>query len=102
VQLGDGYGRLGAEDGLAFGSINTKASLEFIYWLIRTSFKGHIYFDTFARNEDPVREAEYNIRTFKRMYKLAKSMINNSKIDEILNNHDAMSMLEYLESNSNI
>ena len=27
--------------------------------------QGHIYFDTFARNEDPVREAEYNIRRFK-------------------------------------
>ena len=40
VQLGDGYGRLGAEDGLAFGSIHPTASLEFVYWLLKTNFNG--------------------------------------------------------------
>ena len=30
---------------------------------------GHIYFDTFPRSEDPVRECELNIRTVKRFYK---------------------------------
>ena len=105
VQLGDGYGRLGAEDGLAFGSLNPKPSLEFVYWLIKTKYKGHIYFDTFPRNEDPIRECEYNIRQFKKMYRLAESMLtgkDSTHINEILKNHDAMSMLEYLESNSNI
>ena len=57
VQLGDGYGRLGAEDGLAFGSVHPTAALEFVLWLIKTDYRGHIYFDTFPRNEDPVREA---------------------------------------------
>ena len=33
MQLGDGYGRLGAEDGLAFGSVHPHAALEFVAWL---------------------------------------------------------------------
>jgi len=38
--IGDGYGRLGAEDGLAFGSVHPKAALEFVFWLIKTNFSG--------------------------------------------------------------
>lgn len=55
IQLGDGYGRLGAEDGLAFGSVHSMASMELVYYLAKTGFEGHVYFDTFPRNEDPVR-----------------------------------------------
>jgi len=62
VQLNDGYQRIGAEDGLMFGSVHPLMALEFLSWLQRTSYAGHIYFDVFPRNEDPVREAEYNIR----------------------------------------
>jgi len=105
VQLGDGYSRVGAEDGLAFGSLSPKQSIEFVYWLIKTNFKGHIYFDTFPRNEDPIRECEYNIRQFKKMYKLAHKMLKGDdsiKVNNILSKQDAMAMLEYLESNSNI
>jgi hypothetical protein len=100
VQLGDGYGRLGAEDGLAFGSIHPTAALEFVMWLIRTNFKGHIYFDTFPRNEDPVRECEYNIRQFKSMYHTAKALLegeHKQTLEECLKKHDAMGVLELLE-----
>eukprot|EP01041_Mallomonas_annulata_P006621 gene6621-13411_t len=93
VQLGDGYGRLGAEDGLLFGSVHEKAALEFVLWLIKTNYKGHIYFDTFPRNEDPVRECEYNIRQFKRMYKTVKRMLENSNdiLENSWKNHDILS-----------
>jgi len=101
VQLGDGYGRLGAEDGLAFGSIHPMAAFEFVFWLVKTEYKGHIYFDTFPRNEDPVRECEYNIRQFNKMHALAKRILNDAEqkktIEKMLANHDAMGMLEYLE-----
>lgn len=97
VQLGDGYGRLGAEDGLAFGSIHPTAALEFVLWLIKTNYTGHIYFDTFPRNEDPVRECEFNIRQFKKMYSLAKKILRDGGFQESLKKHDAMSVLELLE-----
>jgi hypothetical protein len=35
LQLGDGHSRIGAEDGLAFGSVNGRAALELVYWLQR-------------------------------------------------------------------
>ena len=61
VHLGDGYGRLGAEDGLAFGTVHPHAALEFVYYLVKTKFAGHIYFDTFPRNENPRRECEVRV-----------------------------------------
>ena len=100
VQLGDGYGRLGAEDGLAFGSVHPRASLEFVLWLIKRKFSGHIYFDTFPRNEDPVREAEYNIRYFKRLYREAKRLLSSGKYDLRASIHDAMGSLEDMEAMS--
>ncbi|OLP78075.1 Copia protein [Symbiodinium microadriaticum] len=38
---------------------------EVVLWLQKISYRGCIYFDTFPHNEDPVREAEYNIRKFR-------------------------------------
>ena len=46
MQLNDGYQRIGAEDGLVFGSVHPTMAREFIYWLRRNQFDGHIYFDT--------------------------------------------------------
>lgn len=54
VQLNDGHPKLAAEDGLMFGSVHGTMALEFMRWLQRVGFDGHIYFDTFPRNEDPV------------------------------------------------
>ena len=99
IQLGDGYGRLGAEDGLAFASVHPLASLELVYWLAKTGYSGHVYFDTFPRNEDPQREAEYNIRQFRKLWRRAQRMLGADKaaVEARLRRHDAMGMLEYLE-----
>lgn len=101
VQLGDGYNRIGDEDGLAFGSVHPNAALEFVLWLLKTDFKGHIYFDTFPRNEDPVRECEYNIRAFKKMYakamKLLSKEYDSGVLEKIWASHDGMGVLEMLE-----
>jgi len=100
VQLGDGHSRIGAEDGLVFGSVHHMAALELVYYLLKTDYKGHIYFDTFPRNEDPVREASRNIQTFKKLYRTARRMLgkDKDKIEKLLRNHDALGMLEYLDS----
>jgi hypothetical protein len=102
VQLGDGYGRLGAEDGLLFGSIHPTAALEFVVWLIKTDYKGHIYFDTFPRNEDPARECELNIKQFKKMYYQAKHLLERNRdgiigqsiLESIWAKHDGLGVLE--------
>jgi len=96
VQLNDGTTRLAAEDGLMFGSVHPLMALEFVRWLQKTRFAGHIYFDTFPRNEDPVREAEFNIRRFKAMWGRATRLTEHG-IDELLKKHDAMGVMELLE-----
>ena len=65
MQLNDAHVKLGAEDGLAFGAINSIMAMELVHWLKKVNYDGHIYYDTFPRKEDPVREAENNIRRFK-------------------------------------
>ena len=97
VQLNDGHQKLGAEDGLMFGSVHGSMALEFIRWLQKVRFDGHLYFDTFPRNEDPVREAEYNIRRVKALWAEA-ARLSASGIDELTARHDAMGSLELLES----
>ncbi len=54
-----------------------------------------------CRNEDPVREAELNIRTFKRMHRAAVRLLadkGESGIEAALTAHDAMAALELLET----
>ena len=97
IQLGDGHQRLGAEDGLAFASVHTTSALEIVFWLQyynRTELQ--VYFDTFPKNEDPVREAEHNIRRFRSLWARA-SKLEELGIRERMEEHDAMGVLEILE-----
>lgn len=96
VQLNDGYQRIGAEDGLIFGSVHPLMAREFIYWLRRSAFGGHVYFDTFPRNEDPVRECELNIRQVKRLWEAAGEL-ERTGLQSKLDAHDALGTLETLE-----
>ena len=72
-------------------------ALEFVLWLVRTDFKGHVYFDTFPRNEDPVREAEFNIRRVKALFATAKALVEKGHLEVNLANHDALKTLTLLE-----
>mmetsp|Transcript_64903 Transcript_64903/g.130475 ORF Transcript_64903/g.130475 Transcript_64903/m.130475 type:complete len:206 (+) Transcript_64903:41-658(+) len=95
-QLNDGYTRLGAEDGLMFGSVHPGLALELIVWLVKGKFAGHVYFDTFPRNEDPVRECEANINTCKRMWAKAVSLLEDPRLPKCWAAHDGLSALQLL------
>jgi hypothetical protein len=116
MQLGDGHSRLGAEDGLALGSVHAAGALETVLWLRKMNYSGVVYFDTFPRNEDPVREAEFNIRRFKSLWERAGRLLDGTVggsvarggeagrrggggggIDALLARHDAMGSQELLE-----
>ena len=96
LQLCDGHTRLGAEDGLMFGSVHPTMALEVVYWLQRLGYRQHVYFDTFPRNEDPVREAEWNVMAFKTMWARAARLRDEGGMDRLLASHDAMGALELL------
>jgi hypothetical protein len=97
MQFGDGYSRLGAEDGLMFGSVHHSMALELLVWLHKTRYMGYVYFDTFPRNEDPVRELEYNIRRFRSLWQRAGLLADDARVNALLAKHDAMGMHELLE-----
>lgn len=63
----------------------------------RVRYAGHVYFDTFPRNEDPVREAEYNIRRFKILWARAARLAAQG-VDGFGAQGDAMGALELLEA----
>lgn len=96
IHLNDGHPRLGAEDGLAFASVHRVAALELVLWLGRVNYTGSIYFDTFPKNEDPVREAELNVRRFEELWEQTGKM--DEEIKTMQEQHDAMGVLEFLDS----
>ncbi|KAI8475104.1 MAG: ribokinase/xylose isomerase [Monoraphidium minutum] len=97
VHLNDGHSRVGAEDGLIFGSVHAAAALELVYWLRRGGYTGSVYFDTFPLNEDPVREAELNIRRFKALWAQA-GRLAGAGLDAALAAHDALGAMELMEA----
>jgi hypothetical protein len=60
----------------------------------RVGYLGHVYFDTFPRNEDPVREAMWNVRVFKGMWRRAAAMWEARQMDRAMQQHDALGALE--------
>ena len=96
VQLGDAHSRLGAEDGLAFAAVHEAASLELLHWLRRQRYAGRLYFDTFPAREDPVAEAELNIRRVKALWRRSRRL-QAAGIEAAMDAQDAMAALLLLE-----
>ena len=96
VQLGDAHSRLGAEDGLAFGSVHAVAALELVHVLRTGGYGKTLYFDTFPAKEDPVREAELNVRTVQGMWRRSVAL-EAAGIGGAMERQDAMAALELLE-----
>jgi len=96
VQLNDGYSRLAAEDGMMFGTVHPIMALEFVMVLREYNYSGHIYFDTFPHNEDPVLEASRNVRVFKRMWSWAVEAERRG-IKEARRRMDVMEVLKILD-----
>jgi len=91
VHLNDGHSRLGAEDGLVFGSVHKAACLELLAWLVRMDYRGHLAFDTFPRTEDPVAEAKLNAERAAALWHQAEVLVHNSGAwDNTLQEHDSL------------
>ncbi|AFE57191.1 xylose isomerase domain-containing protein TIM barrel [Rahnella aquatilis HX2] len=90
LDLNDGWGK--RDDGLMVGSVNPRATLEFLLQMKRDGYKGAYYFDTFpdASGLDPVREAETNIATVIRLLKLCEKLENNPALNEAISRQDAV------------
>lgn len=90
LDLNDGWGK--RDDGLMVGSVNPRATLEFLWQMQRDGYQGAYYFDTFpdASGLDPVREAEINIATVTRLLKLCARLNDNDELTSAISRQDAV------------
>lgn len=64
-------------------------ALELVYWLRKVGYRGHVFFDTFPLNEDPVQEAVHNVGVFKEMWQQAQRM-DAARVDQCMARHDTL------------
>ncbi len=90
LDCNDGWGK--RDDGLMVASVNPRATLEFLWQMQRDGYQGAYYFDTFpdASGLDPVREAETNIATVKRLLKLCEKLNDNNELLAAIGRQDAV------------
>lgn len=90
LDLNDGWGK--RDDGLMVGSVNPRATLEFLWQMQRDGYRGAYYFDTFpdASGLDPIREAESNIATVTRLLRLCDQLHDNAALLAAIERQDAV------------
>ena len=90
LDLNDGWGK--RDDGLMVGSVNPRATLEFLWQMQRDGYRGAYYFDTFpdASGLDPIREAESNIATVTRLLRLCDQLNDNAALLAAIGRQDAV------------
>jgi len=90
LDCNDGWGK--RDDGLMVASVNPRATLEFLWQMKKDGYSAAYYFDTFpdASGLDPVREAEANIATVKRLLKLCDKLDNNKELLTAIEKQDAV------------
>ena len=91
VHLNDGHSK--RDDGLMVATVHLQATVEFLLELLKCSYGGVIYFDTFpdASGLDPVLECESNIRTTRELIKAARLLLNSEKLETARACQDAIS-----------
>ncbi|WED25780.1 sugar phosphate isomerase/epimerase [Vibrio sp. DW001] len=90
LDLNDGWGK--RDDGLMVASVNSRATLEFLLQMKRDGYQGAYYFDTFpdASGLDPVREAELNIKTVKRLLNICEDLEKSKELQDAISQQDAV------------
>ena len=90
LHLNDGYGK--RDDGLMVGSVHQLATIELLYHISKSNYKGPIYFDTFpdTTNMDPVKECELNIETVKNQFKVVNKLLLNNELTKAMENQDSI------------
>ena len=90
LHLNDGYSR--RDDGLMVGSVHPGPTLELLWLLRRSDYRGVIYFDTFPdlMGQDPVRECENNVAMTLTLLDRAAQLETRADLEDALRCHDAV------------
>lgn len=98
LDVNDGWGK--RDDGLMAGSVNPRATLEFLWQMKKDGYQGAYYFDTFpdASGLDPVREAETNVATVKRLLSLCEKLDESDELMAAIAKQDAITSQQIVDN----
>jgi sugar phosphate isomerase/epimerase len=93
IHLNDGYGK--RDDGLMVGSVHPVQTVELFVEMMRQGPIGTIYFDTFPDHGglDPVAEAATNIAMTRRLWAIARELVDQPELANAIARQDAAESL---------
>lgn len=93
IHINDGEGSF--DDGMMVGTVHPFKTLELFYYLEKYHYQDVIYFDTFPKREDAVRECEMNIK-FSHQMEDAVRKIGVEEISKIVDAEDGIAAAELM------
>jgi xylose isomerase len=93
VHFNDAYGEF--DDDLIAGTVNLWKTVEYIWYLKQSGYKGYLTLDMFPFREDPVEAAALSIRMAKSMEKIA-DRLDKTTIRKYQKSKDVTGLFEYL------
>lgn len=76
------------DDDMIVGSVNTLATIEFLFWLKRTDYSGYVSMDQYPYREDGKRAVEESVAWLDALYTVADRLPKN-EIEELYKTGDA-------------
>lgn len=93
IHINDGEGSF--DDGMMVGTVHPFKTLELFYYLVKYGYQDVIYFDTFPKREDAVRECEMNIQ-FSHQMEAAVNKIGIEEISKIIDKESGIAAAELM------
>ena len=93
IHVNDGEGS--TDDGMMVGSVHVWKTLELFYYLMKYDYQDVIYFDTFPKREEAVRECELNYRMCRNFERIIEKT-GIEKIGRIISENDGNAAVELM------
>jgi xylose isomerase len=93
VHFNDAYGSW--DDDLIAGSVNIWSTLEFLWYLKRTDYRGYVTLDMFPYREDPYEACALAVRMTRTLEEIADSL-DEERIRGFQESNDAAGVMEML------
>ena len=95
IHVNDGEGSF--DDGMMVGTVHPFKTMELFYYLMKYDYQDVIYFDTFPKREDAVRECELNVKMCRKLEENIRR-IGLDRISEIIEEEDGIAASELMAS----
>ena len=92
LHMNDNYSEMDWD--MAFGSVHFIGSIEFVYWLVRTNYKGWHSVDIFPYRTDPAETVKESFMWIQLMYELVEKA-GMEKLDSLIEKGDGINMMRF-------